>query len=182
MTTTANPSTSVTETVEQEGASAPAKKGRARAIALGALAAAALGVGTYYVMHEGLEDTDDAQVDADVTSVPARISGPVLKVLFEENQPVKAGDLLVEVDPAQAKARLDEAEAQLAADKAAAEAADSDIAIIEATALGQKGQRRRRFVDRPWQRRRREMRSRRPTRRSNNRAWHASRRRRTSTA
>ena len=138
--TTANPSTNVAtaEAEAREGA-VPAKKGRVRGIALGVLAAAALGVVGWYVMHAGLEDTDDAQVDADVVSVPAQIGGPVLKVLFVENQRVKAGDVLVELDPAQPKARLDEAEAQLAADKAAADAADNDVAIIKATATGQKG-------------------------------------------
>ena len=54
----------------------------------------------------------------------------MLKVLFVENQRVKAGDVLVELDPAQPKARLDEAEAQLAADKAAADAADKRGAAI----------------------------------------------------
>jgi membrane fusion protein (multidrug efflux system) len=141
MTTAANPSTTVTaeEAEAREGTAAQAKKGRIRAVAVGVLAVAALGVVGWYVMHAGLEDTDDAQVDADVVSVPAQIGGPVLKVLFAENQRVKAGDVLVELDPAQPKARLDEAEAQLAADKAAADAADSDVAIIRATATGQKG-------------------------------------------
>jgi membrane fusion protein (multidrug efflux system) len=103
------------------------------------LAAAALGIVGWYVVHAGLEDTDDAQIDADVVSVPARIQGLVLKVNFVENQRVKAGDVLVEIDPAQAQARLGEAEAMLAADEAAAAAADADVKIIEATSSGQKG-------------------------------------------
>jgi membrane fusion protein (multidrug efflux system) len=123
----------------QEASAAPAKKGRARAIALAVLAAGALGIVGYYVMHSGLEDTDDAQLDADVVSVPARIGGQVQKVLFEENQRVKTGDVLVELDSAQPKARLDEAEAQLAADKAAADAADNEVSIIGANATGQRG-------------------------------------------
>jgi membrane fusion protein (multidrug efflux system) len=138
--TTANPSTATADQTEpKEGAAAQSKKGRIRAIALGVLAVAGLGVVGWYAAHAGLEDTDDAQVDADVVSVPAQIGGPVLKVLFAENQRVKAGDVLVEIDPAQPKARLDEADAQLAADKAAADAADNDVAIIKATATGQKG-------------------------------------------
>src|ERR1700722_10532700 len=143
MTSTASVDTNTRSTAasepEAQEAAAPEKKGRVRAIALGVLAAGALGVVGWYAMHAGLEDTDDAQVDADVASVPARIGGPVLKVLVAENQIVKAGDVLAEIDPAQAQARLAEAEAQLAADKAAADATDSDVAIIEATATGQKG-------------------------------------------
>ncbi len=136
MTTAASPTTSLAETETRE---APAKAGRIRAIALGVLALGALGVVGWYALHAGLEDTDDAQLDADVVAVPARIGGLVEKVLFVENQPVKAGDVLVELDHAQPEARLKEAEAQLAADQAAADAADSEVAIISATATGQKG-------------------------------------------
>src|ERR1700677_4638387 len=97
MTTAANPSTTVTaeEAEAQEGTAAQAKKGRIRAIALGVLSVAALGVVGWYVMHAGLEDTDDAQVDADVVSVPARIGGLVEKVRFVEKQRGKAGGGLV---------------------------------------------------------------------------------------
>jgi membrane fusion protein (multidrug efflux system) len=138
MTTTANPRT-VDEAETREATAAPAKKTKIRVIALGVLAAGALGVLGWYATHAGLEDTDDAQLDADVVSVPARIGGLVEKVHFSENQRVKAGDVLVELDHAQPAARLAEAEAQLAADTAAAEAADNDVAIIKATATGQKG-------------------------------------------
>ncbi|HEY8088735.1 MAG TPA: biotin/lipoyl-binding protein, partial [Polyangiaceae bacterium] len=140
MTTTANPNSAIDDTpVPGAAAPATAKAGRVRLIALSALAFAGLCVVGWYVTHAGLEDTDDAQVDTDLTSVPARTMGPVLRVLFEENQRVKAGDVLVELDPAQAQARLAEAAAQLDADKAAADAADAEVAIIEATATGQKG-------------------------------------------
>src|ERR1700735_1342679 len=119
MTTAANPSTTVTaeETEPREGATAQSKKGRIRLIAMGALGVAALGVVAWYMAHAGLEDTDDAQVDADVVSVPAQIGGPVQKVLFVENQHVKAGEVLVELDPAQPKARLEQAEAPLGRDQ-----------------------------------------------------------------
>ncbi len=138
MTTTADASATRSAAIAEETA-VPAKKNRIRGIAIGVLAAAALGIVGWYVVHAGLEDTDDAQVDADVVSVPARIQGLVLKVNFAENERVKTGDVLVEIDPAQAKARLDQADAQLAADEAAAAAADSDVKIIEATSTGQKG-------------------------------------------
>jgi membrane fusion protein (multidrug efflux system) len=140
MTTTASPGAAVAEPIENETSQAvPAKKGRVRVIALSVLGALGLGILGWYAAHAGLEDTDDAQVDADVVAVPSRTVGPVLKVLFEDNQPVKAGDVLVEIDPAQAQARLAQATAQLEADKAAADATDSEVAIIEATATGQKG-------------------------------------------
>jgi membrane fusion protein, multidrug efflux system len=114
------------------------KKNRARVIALGVLALGVAGVLGWYVLHAGLESTDDAQVDADVVSVPSLSANVVTKVLFAENQAVKAGDVLVELDDAQARARLLEAEAQVATAKAAADAADADVGVVQVTVRGQK--------------------------------------------
>jgi membrane fusion protein (multidrug efflux system) len=125
-----------TATVAKEAASP--KKNRVRLIALGVLALGLVGVGGWYVLHAGLESTDDAQVDSDVVAVPARIGGSVVKVLFVENQQVKAGDVLVELDNAQPTAKLAQAEAELLSAKAAADAADAQVAVVDATARGQK--------------------------------------------
>jgi membrane fusion protein (multidrug efflux system) len=76
-------------------------------------------------MHRGLETTDDAQLDADVVAVPSRAGGTVTAVHFTDNQHVDAGALLVELDDAQATARLAQAEAELLGAKAAADAADA---------------------------------------------------------
>jgi membrane fusion protein (multidrug efflux system) len=139
MATTANTVTEpMDRAAESEEAAASAKKRRIRFVAMGALGVAALGVVAWYVAHAGLESTDDAQIDTDVYNVPSQVAGTVRWVRFEENQRVKAGDLLVELDSSEPKARLDQAQAQLAADKAAADAAEADVAIIEANATGQK--------------------------------------------
>jgi|HubBroStandDraft_1064217.scaffolds.fasta_scaffold91776_1 membrane fusion protein, multidrug efflux system len=114
------------------------KRNRVRAIALGVLAVGIAGILGWYVLHAGLESTDDAQIDADVVSVPSQSANIVTKVLFVENQIVKAGDVLVELDSAQATARLAEAEAQVATAKAAADASDADVGIVQATVRGQK--------------------------------------------
>jgi membrane fusion protein (multidrug efflux system) len=106
---------------------------------MGSIAIVAAAAGTaWYVTHRGLETTDDAQVDADVVSVPTRTSGVIAKVAFTENQPVKAGDLLAELDADQAKARLAQADANLAAAEASAEAADADARVAETNARGNK--------------------------------------------
>jgi membrane fusion protein (multidrug efflux system) len=76
-------------------------------------------------MHRGLQATDDAQIDADVVAVPSRASGTVTALHFVDNQRVEAGALLVELDDAQAKAKLAQAEAELLAAKASADAADA---------------------------------------------------------
>src|SRR5437868_1675292 len=43
--------------------------------------------------------TDDATVDGDMYTVNPKITGRILRVLVDENTPVKAGQLLVELDP-----------------------------------------------------------------------------------
>ncbi|HVW26158.1 MAG TPA: biotin/lipoyl-binding protein, partial [Polyangiaceae bacterium] len=99
---------------------------------------AVLGGGTWYVTHRGLENTDDAQVDGDVVAVPARIGGIVSHVHFIENQKVKAGDLLAELEDAPMRAKLAEAEAALASAQANADAADAEVLVDEANAVGNK--------------------------------------------
>ena len=115
-----------------------AAKARPKPILLGILALLAALGGGYWFMHRGLESTDDAQIDADVIAVPTRTTGAVVSVHFEDNQVVKAGDLLVELDSAPAKARLAQAEAELVAATAAADAADATAKLAEANATGQK--------------------------------------------
>lgn len=70
--------------------------------------------------------------------VPARASGTVTSVLFSDNQEVKAGQVLAELDPAYPQAKLAETEAALASAKASADAADAQEQVTEASAKGQK--------------------------------------------
>ena len=118
---------------------ATSRADRKTRVVVGGIAAVATLVGAaWYVTHRGLESTDDAQVDADMVSVPARTSGQVIKVVFVENQPVKAGDLLAELDPEPGAAKLAQAEAALEAARASADAADADARVAETNARGNK--------------------------------------------
>ena len=56
--------------------------------------------------------TRDGQVRAEVIQVTPRVSGPIVKLNVQDNQFVKAGDLLFEIDPRTFKASLDQAQAQ----------------------------------------------------------------------
>jgi len=110
-----------------------------RGLVLGLIAAAVIaGGGIWYVTHHGLENTDNAQIDGDVVSVPARVGGVVTKILFSENQRVKTGELLAELDSAPARARLAEAEANVFAAQAQADAADATARVSETNAIGDK--------------------------------------------
>jgi membrane fusion protein (multidrug efflux system) len=75
------------------------------------------------------EDTDDAQVNGHLIQVSARINGQVLKVDVEENQVVKAGDVIAELDPADYQVAVENAEAALASAQANAAAADVNVPI-----------------------------------------------------
>jgi membrane fusion protein (multidrug efflux system) len=90
---------------------------------IGAAVLVALIALAYYLYGRHFEDTDDAQVDANISNIGARVSGTVTRVAVVENQQVKAGDVMVEIDPtdlevalAQAKASVAQAMAQLAAE------------------------------------------------------------------
>ena len=75
------------------------------------------------------EDTDDAQVNGHLMQVSSRINGHVLKVDVDENQVVKVGDVIAELDPADYQVAVENAEAALASAQANAAAADVAVPI-----------------------------------------------------
>jgi membrane fusion protein (multidrug efflux system) len=116
----------------------PAKRGRAKPyLILGAVVVVALvAYAAVTWFSRGKESTDDAQVDADVVAVSARVGGAVLRVHVVDNQQVHKGDLLVEIDPADLTAKEKQAQAELAAAHAEAAAADAQVRIVLATSKG----------------------------------------------
>jgi membrane fusion protein, multidrug efflux system len=88
------------------------------------LVAAAVGLLLY--LHNR-ETTDDAQVDGHITPVAAKISGRVAEVLVQDNQPVKTGEILVQIDPADDLAAVDQAKAALALAESEARSAGVDV-------------------------------------------------------
>ena len=84
----------------------------------------------------GHESTDDAQVEAHVTPVAARVGGTILSVPAPDNQLVEAGALLAQIDPRDYEIALTHAEAELAnaqAELAAAPGANVPITAATAT-------------------------------------------------
>jgi membrane fusion protein (multidrug efflux system) len=77
--------------------------------------------------------TDDAYVRSDLTHLSSRISGEVLVVAVNDYQRVKAGDLLVEVDPADYQAQVAQAEAGVAAAQAALDNLGNQVELQYAT-------------------------------------------------
>src|ERR1700676_662574 len=76
------------------------------------------------------ESTDDAQVDAHLYPVSARIAGYVVKVNVDDNQYVQKGAVLVEIDPKDYEVAAEEAQANLASAEATAQSLDINIPIV----------------------------------------------------
>jgi len=101
-------------------------KRRTWRVVLGALLVLAIGAAAPSAWNylQSYESTDDAQIDGHIDPLSSRINGTVIGVHVEDDDRVKGGDLLVEIDPrdyevavAQAKAQLELALAQVASAK-----------------------------------------------------------------
>jgi len=104
----------------EAGARKPAVWQRTPVILVGSLVlAAGLFLGLQYLGESfTYEWTDDAFLDADVVSVAPKVAGQVLKVEVNNNQKVSAGDTLIEIDPRDLQAQLDQKQAGLSAAQA----------------------------------------------------------------
>ena len=91
----------------------PRRKRTIRFAALALLVVAVIAAIPIYAYYSVRESTDDAQVDGHLIPISPRISGTIQEVLVNDNQPVKAGQDLVRLDPADYKVSLDQAQAQL---------------------------------------------------------------------
>ncbi|MCU1320219.1 MAG: secretion protein HlyD family protein, partial [Edaphobacter sp.] len=112
----------------------PEKKSRRKIILFAVLALLVIGAGLFYWHSTFTEDTDDAQVDGDLYQVSSRVTGQVIKVYVEDNQTVRAGDLLAEIDPKDYQVALEQALATLASAQAAAIQANVNVPITSISA------------------------------------------------
>jgi membrane fusion protein, multidrug efflux system len=92
-----------------------------------------------YIHGQHHEETDDAQVEANISPVIPRISGYVTQVRVKDNQKVKKGDTLLVLDDRELKIKVTQAEAALAtaqsnlgAAKTSSSAANANIASSQA--------------------------------------------------
>jgi membrane fusion protein (multidrug efflux system) len=102
-------------------------------IGIGVVVLGVLGAGVWVWATSGRETTDDAQVDAHVTMVAARVGGTITKINVEDNQLVEAGTVLVELDPRDYQVTVDKMQAELADAEAGAVAAQSNVPITSTT-------------------------------------------------
>ncbi len=108
---------------------------RSRVALVGTIAlVAALAGGVWAWWHlAGRVSTDDAQVEGDASPIAARVGGTIARILVRENENVKAGTLLVQIDPRDYEIALSKAQADLAEAEANARGAHSNVPVASAS-------------------------------------------------
>ena len=85
----------------------------------------------YWNYAQGYESTDDAQVDAHLNSISARIAGTITAIHADENQTVKPGQLVAELDPSDYSVALAQAEAEMTQKQAEVGVQNPSVPIVE---------------------------------------------------
>jgi membrane fusion protein (multidrug efflux system) len=115
---------------KQEEDEAPEKKSGRKFIVIAVIILLVIGAGIFYWRSTFSEDTDDAQVDGDLYQVSSRVTGQVIKVYVEDNQQIKVGDPIAEIDPRDYQVALEQAQANLASAQASAIQATVNVPIV----------------------------------------------------
>jgi len=131
---------------EQKSAEAPAKGGnllRRGILALAVVVVAALAVGYYVLFMRNHVTTDDAYVNGNLVRLTPQISGTVIAINTDETQYVRRGQVLIELDPRDARIAVAQSKASLAetvrevAQLFAEERRDAALVDAEQTQLSQ---------------------------------------------
>ena len=77
-----------------------------------------LGAAGYWLLHRGQESTDDAAIDAHIVALAPKVGGYVVSLNVTDNQLVKKGDVIAEIDPRDYRIALERAQAELASAQA----------------------------------------------------------------
>jgi membrane fusion protein (multidrug efflux system) len=115
-----------------------AKKNRAKPYLILALVVGVVLIAyfAYRAITANRENTDDAQVATDMVPIAARVGGVVIDVPVVDNQAVKKGDLLAQIERTNYENRVKLAQAELQAAQASAAAADAQMRIVAASSKG----------------------------------------------
>lgn len=103
-----------------------------RVVALCFVIAASIFGWRWYADGRFMESTDDAYVEGDITNMTPKVAGHVVEVVVDDNQRVKAGDVLIRIDDGDYRAKAAEAAAVLAARKATLLQLDDKVAVQQA--------------------------------------------------
>ncbi len=89
--------------------------------------------GRWIVYSRTHVSTDDAQIESDIYPVSARVAGHVRAVYVDTNQQVRAGQVLLEIDPRDYQVAVQQGEAALAQAASTAQAAGGTVGVTERT-------------------------------------------------
>lgn len=117
-------------------ATAPVKRIMRVTLAGAVVLAGAAGGWYWWTEARYIVGTDDAYVHGDITQVSPRVDGTVAEVAVGDNQPVKAGDVVVRIDDRDRRARLEAARADVAARNSALATIDARIALQASVIAG----------------------------------------------
>ncbi len=95
----------------------------------------ASGAYVYWKNSQRFETTDDAQVDGEIYSISSRVSGHAIEVPVEDEQFVKAGDVLMRLDPKDYQVAVEKARADLADSIAGFQSSRTDVPITSVTTI-----------------------------------------------
>ena len=112
---------------------APEKKSGRKYIIIAVVILLVIGAAIFYWRSTFSEDTDDAQVSGDLYQVSSRVTGQVIKVYIDDNQPVQVGQAIAEIDPKDYRVALEQAQANLASAQAGGIQANVNIPITGVT-------------------------------------------------
>jgi membrane fusion protein (multidrug efflux system) len=90
-----------------------------------------------YHYYAGWESTDDAQIDGYINPISSRVSGYITNVYVDDNQYVKSGTLLAQIDPKDYDVALASAQATLANDQATADASQVNVPVTSVNTSSQ---------------------------------------------
>ncbi len=127
---------SATEVRANRGAAFLRQRPKATRTLMVVAVVAAVAVVIAWWATRGRVSTDDAQIDAHILPVSARVGGTVVAVEVEDNRTVQAGTVLVRLDPTDFEVALRRAEADRAAAEAALSAARAGVPIASASSGG----------------------------------------------
>lgn len=94
----------------------------------------------FWLSTRNIETTDDAFTESDAVTIAPKASGYVVKLLVKDNQRVKKGDLLVEIDPSDNRAQREQANAQLGLAVAQLHQAQAQLALSKVQYPAQRDQ------------------------------------------
>jgi membrane fusion protein (multidrug efflux system) len=87
---------------------------------------------SFFLMGGSRQSTNDAYVEGRVVRISPKVSGQVISLRVDDNDTVKAGDLLLEIDPVDYQAKVDQAVAAVAAAESAVEQAKAAVLRADA--------------------------------------------------